>query len=186
MVSTPRIRTSWGISSLRERTMRATVLLLAAAGAAAQVPGAASPYSPYNFGPNASDYTRDGMVKFTTAKLGLFIHWGPISQWGTEISFPLTCGAFPCTVAGPNRSAVVVHNTTQLRAHRQAYRVSVRRRPRARPGMWRAQRDEGALGAAMAHSARCNGDAAVWEAHRCGKRGRRCARLNVAADSAGA
>eukprot|EP00118_Oscarella_pearsei_P009687 m.56541 g.56541 ORF g.56541 m.56541 type:complete len:622 (+) comp34611_c0_seq3:46-1911(+) len=58
---------------------------------------------------------------FDAAKFGLFMHWGPVSQWGTEISFPLVCQSFPCSVAGPNRSVIIIKNVTELKAHRQAY-----------------------------------------------------------------
>lgn len=64
---------------------------------------------------------RAGLAKFDAAKLGLFIHWGPVSQWGTEISFPLTCDSFPCVSRGPNNTVVTLRNATELAAHRDAY-----------------------------------------------------------------
>lgn len=73
-------------------------------------------YTPFNYGPQVP-----GMKWFTEAKLGMFMHWGPISQWGTEISFPLVCDSFPCTVPQVNHTPHVVHNEDELRAHRQAY-----------------------------------------------------------------
>ncbi len=72
-------------------------------------------YTRMNF-PNAA-----GLKPFDQAKLGLFIHWGPVSQWGTEISFPLTCSSFPCNSVGPNNTAITIHNVDELAAHRQAY-----------------------------------------------------------------
>ena len=62
-----------------------------------------------------------GIAAFDSAKFGLFIHWGPVSQWGTEISFPLVCYSFPCTVAGPGNVRRVIHNASELAAHRGAY-----------------------------------------------------------------
>jgi alpha-L-fucosidase len=62
-----------------------------------------------------------GRKWFDAAKFGLFMHWGPVSQWGTEISFPLVCSSLPCTVAGPNRSSIRINNTDELSAHRHAY-----------------------------------------------------------------
>ncbi|XP_065836284.1 tissue alpha-L-fucosidase-like isoform X2 [Oscarella lobularis] len=58
---------------------------------------------------------------FRMLEFGLFMHWGPVSQWGTEISFPLVCKSFPCNMAGPNRTTITANNTSQLQAHRQAY-----------------------------------------------------------------
>ena len=90
---------------------------MCAAAAALIVASAAAPdaYGPFLF-PN-----RPGLALFDAAKFGLFIHWGPVSQWGTEISFPLVCTAFPCTVAGPGNAPLVVHNSSELSAHREAY-----------------------------------------------------------------
>ena len=88
-------------------------LLLALPLCAAQAP--ADPYARMLF-PN-----KPGLALFDAAKLGLFIHWGPVSQWGMEISFPLACDAFPCTVAGPNNTRRVITNTEQLASHRKEY-----------------------------------------------------------------
>lgn len=74
------------------------------------------PYSRLTF-PN-----RAGLAKFDSAKFGLFIHWGPVSIWGTEISFPLVCDAFPCTTQGAGQQEIIIHNASELKAHRQAYR----------------------------------------------------------------
>lgn len=62
-----------------------------------------------------------GLQKFSASKFGLFIHWGPVSQWGTEISFPLTCTSLPCDTSGPGNSRIVINTTEQLIAHRNAY-----------------------------------------------------------------
>jgi len=75
-----------------------------------------NPFGNFQF-PNVA-----GVDEFDKAKLGLFIHWGPVSQWGTEISFPLQCKSFPCTVMGANRVSIIINNTDQLAAHRQSYR----------------------------------------------------------------
>ena len=64
-------------------------IALAAARAAAQ--------SPMTYGAGRAP----GLEWFGDAKFGLFMHWGPVTQWGAEISFPLVCPAFPCTVQGP-------------------------------------------------------------------------------------
>lgn len=93
----------------------AAVAAAVAAGAtlaAAALPGDAAPW----VFPNAA-----GIGPFSAARFGLFIHWGPISQWGDEISFPLVCTAFPCTVQAANRSSLVINNAAELAAHRQAY-----------------------------------------------------------------
>lgn len=90
-------------------------LLLGAAAALAAAVGSPDSYGPFVF-PN-----RAGIALFDAAKFGLFVHWGPVSQWGTEISFPLVCRAFPCTVAGPGNVPVVITNATALSAHRAAY-----------------------------------------------------------------
>ncbi len=89
-------------------------MLLAAASAQPPQP-TPDPYTRMQF-PN-----RAGLALFDSAKLGLFIHWGPCTQWGTEISFPLTCGSFPCDVRGPNNTLLTIHNASELAAHRAAY-----------------------------------------------------------------
>ena len=86
-----------------------------AAAISAVAAAAPDAYGPFVF-PN-----RPGLDLFDKAKFGLFIHWGPVSQWGTEISFPLVCTSFPCTVAGPGNVPIVIANATALGAHRQAY-----------------------------------------------------------------
>lgn len=73
-------------------------------------------YSPFKYGPGVP-----GMQWFTKAKLGMFMHYGPVSQWGTEISFPLVCKQLPCTVRAMNNSNVVIKTQEELAAHRQAY-----------------------------------------------------------------
>ena len=76
------------------------------------------PFSPFNFQLSAAP----GLDSwFKDAKLGMFMHWGPVSQWGTEISFPLLCSGFPCHPKGPNNTATTITTPTQLSAHRQAY-----------------------------------------------------------------
>ena len=58
---------------------------------------------------------------FDRSRFGLFIHWGPVSQWGAEISFPLTCSSLPCNSQGPNGSTVTLKTVQELADHRQAY-----------------------------------------------------------------
>ena len=72
-------------------------------------------YSPFNF-PNVA-----GLNLFDSAKFGLFIHWGPVSQWGTEISFPLVCDRFPCTVKVAGNENLIINTPDELKAHRLAY-----------------------------------------------------------------
>lgn len=96
--------------------LRLIALSVLAATSAALTAAGFDPYSRMTF-PN-----RAGLAKFDSAKFGLFIHWGPVSIWGTEISFPLVCDAFPCTTTGANQQEIVIHNASELRAHRQAYR----------------------------------------------------------------
>ena len=96
--------------------MRALVTAALSVAAAAASPRAVGDaYGPFLF-PN-----RAGLAPFDSAKFGLFVHWGPVSQWGTEISFPLACTAFPCTVATAGNSPLVIHDATALAAHRAAY-----------------------------------------------------------------
>jgi hypothetical protein len=83
--------------------------------AAASIAAAAAVNNHFNF-PNVQ-----GLPKFSAAKFGLFVHWGPVSQWGTEISFPLTCNGLPCSTVGPGNKPVVINTTAQLIAHREAY-----------------------------------------------------------------
>jgi hypothetical protein len=95
-------------------------LLLVATSALVVLCSAQDSYSRMAF-PN-----KPGLALFDQAKLGLFVHWGPVSQWGTEISFPLTCGSFPCDVRGPNNTARVLHNAEELAAHRAEYAALAR------------------------------------------------------------
>ena len=79
---------------------------------------AASIVSPFAFGQGAQT---PGMEWFKDAKFGMFMHWGPIAQWGAEISFPLMCTALPCHPKGPNNTVMNITTTDQLREHRQVY-----------------------------------------------------------------
>eukprot|EP01119_Soliformovum_irregulare_P015702 TRINITY_DN4458_c0_g1_i1.p1 TRINITY_DN4458_c0_g1~~TRINITY_DN4458_c0_g1_i1.p1 ORF type:complete len:494 (-),score=93.05 TRINITY_DN4458_c0_g1_i1:4-1485(-) len=58
---------------------------------------------------------------YDDAKFGLFIHWGPISQWGDDLSWPLFCPSFPCTVQSVNHTYINITNKAELAAHRKAY-----------------------------------------------------------------
>ena len=71
-------------------------------------------YNPFNYGQNTP-----GMKWFSDAKFGLFMHNGPVTQWGTEISFPLVCTKLPCTPQGPGKKPVHITTTEDLAAHRQ-------------------------------------------------------------------
>jgi hypothetical protein len=42
-------------------------------------------WTPFGFGP------RRVPTWFREAKLGMFVHWGPVSQVGQELSYPLLC-----------------------------------------------------------------------------------------------
>ena len=94
---------------MRMTRTSALAIALAAARAAAQ--------SPMTYGAGRAP----GLEWFGDAKFGLFMHWGPVTQWGAEISFPLVCPAFPCTVQGPGKAPVTIENATALAAHRAAY-----------------------------------------------------------------
>jgi hypothetical protein len=62
-----------------------------------------------------------GMSWFKDAKFGLFVHNGPVTQWGTEISFPLVCTKLPCDVAEKDGVRKTINTTDELAAHRRAY-----------------------------------------------------------------
>ena len=67
----------------------------------------------------------EGLEWFRDAKLGMFMHNGPVTQWGTEISFPLLCEKFPCVVKGPGNVAQTLNNTDDLKDRYSAYRLSL-------------------------------------------------------------
>ncbi len=90
------------------------LFIVTATVAASQAPP--TPYWPFKFGPASL-----GLPKFRAARFGLFIHWGPCSQWGSEISFPLTCAGLPCESQGPNGTTVTITTIAELAAHRAAY-----------------------------------------------------------------
>jgi alpha-L-fucosidase len=75
-------------------------------------------WSPLNYGAGQAP----GLQWLADAKLGMFMHWGPVAQWGTEISFPLLCASLPCTVRTAGNAALRINTTAQLAAHRQSYR----------------------------------------------------------------
>ena len=102
--------------------MRAAVVLSVAAAAAAAVAAQPSPYAHLKMGPAQAP----GLPAFQQARFGLFIHWGAVAQWGTEISFPLTCPSFPCDSRGPGNVPVTLHNESELAAHRAAYAALAR------------------------------------------------------------
>jgi hypothetical protein len=84
--------------------------------------------SPFNYGSASNNKaTLDSLEWFSSAKLGMFIHDGPVTQWGTEISFPLICTSLPCTGQGANKSAVNITTIAELKAHREPTSVWGRR-----------------------------------------------------------
>jgi len=83
---------------------------------------AAALTSPFNYGSASNNKaTITSLEWFSSAKLGMFIHDGPVTQWGTEISFPLICTGLPCAVQGANKSTVNITTIAELKAHREAY-----------------------------------------------------------------
>ena len=82
----------------------------------------ATAFSPFSYGAGGGDAgVARGLEWFTAGKLGMFMHNGPCTQWGTEISFPLMCTQFPCAPKGPGNKAVNITGPAELKAHRQAY-----------------------------------------------------------------
>lgn len=79
--------------------------------------------SPFNFGAGsgASRATVDALASFRSAGFGMFMHNGPITQWGTDIGWPLVCASLPCSVPGPGNVARNITTTEELGAHRRAY-----------------------------------------------------------------
>lgn len=77
---------------------------------------AATDYSPFNYGINSK-----GLEWFKDAKLGMFIHYAPVTQWGDDLSWPLVCRSLPCSVQAPNHTRITLNTTDELRAHRQSY-----------------------------------------------------------------
>jgi alpha-L-fucosidase len=98
---------------------RSRALGLAAAAAAAARAAALPSSAAYAH----MDFPGPGLPLFDQAKFGLFVHWGPVSQWGTEISFPLVCTGFPCDTVGPGNAPITLHNESELATHRAAYRA---------------------------------------------------------------
>ena len=94
----------------------AAIVLVACSACALAAPGEA--FNPFKYKANAAPGL-DGWFK--DAKFGMFMHWGPVSQWGTEISFPLVCESLPCSPRGPNNSVAHITTTAELKAHRQSY-----------------------------------------------------------------
>eukprot|EP00117_Sycon_ciliatum_P018057 scpid54143/ scgid16819/ Tissue alpha-L-fucosidase; Alpha-L-fucosidase I; Alpha-L-fucoside fucohydrolase 1 len=66
-------------------------------------------------------YFPTNITWFKEAKFGLFMHWGPVSQWGTEISFPLVCKKLPCTVQTKGPNSTQITTIEELQQHRQSY-----------------------------------------------------------------
>ena len=55
--------------------------------------------SPFSYGSGSTNPATVNSLKwFGTAKLGMFMHDGPVTQWGSSISWPLVCMSLPCTV----------------------------------------------------------------------------------------
>ena len=107
---------------MRKSPTALLLLGLEAAEALAQLGATPSPFA-YGDSSRATAATIASLELFGSLKLGMFMHNGPVTQWGTEISFPLVCGSFPCTVQGPGGVSLNITSTAELRAHRLAYRA---------------------------------------------------------------
>ncbi|KAH8049714.1 alpha-L-fucosidase [Aureococcus anophagefferens] len=84
--------------------------------------GAAAAASPWNFGQGSSNAaTRAALESFQSDGFGMFIHNGPVTQWGTDIGWPLVCTTLPCTVPGPKNVPRNLTTTDELAAHRREY-----------------------------------------------------------------
>jgi len=91
---------------------------------------AAGDPSPFLFGAssNAPHATKAALLAFGEKKLGMFMHDGPVTQWGSSISWPLVCMKLPCTVQTkrrPGDTTPTTRNITtlaELKEHRQQYR----------------------------------------------------------------
>ena len=107
--------------------MRGAILLCAIACAAASM---TAPPSPFGFGPSSTSppVHQAALSRFGDLKLGMFMHHGPVTQWGSAISWPLVCLKLPCTVQTarkPGDTMPTTRNITtvaELRHHRQQYR----------------------------------------------------------------
>eukprot|EP00939_MAST-03C_sp_MAST-3C-sp1_P003408 g3408.t1 len=89
---------------------------------AAFVFGPSSRGSPLNYGKGSGNvHTIDALDRFRALKYGMFMHNGPVTQWGTEISFPLVCTSFPCSPKGPGNVDVNISTPQELKAHREKY-----------------------------------------------------------------
>eukprot|EP01084_Bolivina_argentea_P248043 414914_1 len=73
-------------------------------------------YSPWSYGNDVK-----GFKWFKQAKLGLFICYSPITQWGDDLSFPLVCEQLPCTVQSVNHTVITINTIDELIQHRQNY-----------------------------------------------------------------
>ncbi|KAH8050785.1 alpha-L-fucosidase [Aureococcus anophagefferens] len=84
--------------------------------------GGAAAASPWNFGQGSSNAaTRAALESFQSDGFGMFIHNGPVTQWGTDIGWPLVCTTLPCTVPGPKNVPRNLTTTDELAAHRREY-----------------------------------------------------------------
>lgn len=79
--------------------------------------------SPFNYGTSSSSSpaTLHALDTFNADKFGMFLHNGPVTQWGVEIAWPLICQSFPCLSQGPNATKLNITNEQELQEHRQAY-----------------------------------------------------------------
>eukprot|EP01084_Bolivina_argentea_P214284 363811_1 len=58
---------------------------------------------------------------FKKAKLGMFIHYSPVTQWGDDLSWPVVCPKLPCTVQAENHTRITINTIDELKQHRLNY-----------------------------------------------------------------
>ena len=72
-------------------------------------------YSPWAYG------NQTKLQWFKKSKLGMFIHYSPVTQWGDDLSWPVVCPQLPCTVQAENHTRITLNTTAQLKQHRLNY-----------------------------------------------------------------
>eukprot|EP01084_Bolivina_argentea_P214283 363807_1 len=72
-------------------------------------------YSPFSYGNTTK------LQWFKKSKLGMFIHYSPITQWGDELSWPVVCPKLPCTVQAANHTKITISTIDELKQHRLNY-----------------------------------------------------------------
>ncbi|GMI60532.1 hypothetical protein ScalyP_jg8552 [Parmales sp. scaly parma] len=99
--------------------MKFILVAITGAIASATIP----PPSPFNYGfSSSSDQNHIKQLEIhADSKFGMFMHNGPVTQWGVEIGWPLVCISFPCDVVRPNNTTKTLTNSQELAQHRQEY-----------------------------------------------------------------